>query len=84
MEDPNKWLNEKIYVEQFVNFTENIKQVQNFIKENFGVDSKYDNENCKLNIWNDNIFESKQLPAAKEYVNSCIDESMLLVEYGKI
>lgn len=76
-------LNEKKYIEKFVSFNKNLAQAQNYIKENFGIDSKYDEETGKLNIWTNNIYESLQLIAAKEYVNSCIDESMLLVEYGK-
>ena len=77
-------LNEKKYVEKFVSFNKNLAQAQNYIKENFGIDSKYDEETGKLNIWTNNIYESLQLIAAKEYVNGCIDESMLLVEYGKV
>lgn len=77
------WLNERILVESFVNFDKNLEQAQNYIKENFGVDSKYDIKTGILHIWTNNINEGLQLNAAKEHINSCIDESMLLVEFGK-
>lgn len=76
-------LNEKRYVENFVNFEKNINASQKYIKENFNVDSSYNEDECKMYIWTDNIQEGRNLAAAKEYVNSCIDESMLSIEFGK-
>lgn len=73
-------LNEKQLVESFVNFNSNLEQAQKYIKDEFGVDSKYDIETGVLHLFTNNINEGLQLKAAKEYVNSCIDESMLLVE----
>ena len=74
---------EKRFVESILDFNHDLTQVQAYIKENFNIESEYDEEEGALHIWCENVNESLELASAKEYVNSCIDESMLQVVYGR-
>ena len=53
-----------------------------YIKENFNIDSEYNEETNTLHLYSTNVNESLELLSAKEYILSQIDESMLNVKYG--
>lgn len=75
--------NEKNLVESFHNLESNICKAQEYIKENYHIESEYDNDDDTLYIWTNNINESLNLAAAKEYVAENIGYEMINVIYGK-
>ncbi len=74
--------NERILLETFLNHNDNVKKAQKYVKENFNIDTEYNEETNTLHLYSTNVNESLQLLSAKEYVLSQIDESMLNVKYG--
>lgn len=74
--------NEKKFVENLINHVANIAKTQQYIKENYGVISYYDEELETLHLIGDKINEGLSLASAKEYVKSQFDEVMLNVVYG--
>jgi len=74
--------NEKKFVESLINHVANVAKVQQYIKENYGVKSYYDEDNETLHLVPEKINEGLNLASVKEYVNSQIDETMLNVVYG--
>lgn len=75
--------NEKQLVESIVNNKSKIHNVTVYIKENYNIESSYDDSTNTLNIWSKNVNESLNLAAAKEYISKTIGEDMLKVKYGK-
>lgn len=76
--------NEKQFVESIVNHLSNIAKVQEHLKEHFQILSYYDEDNSTLHLVPQEINESLNLPLAKRYVNSMIDETMLNVVFGGV
>lgn len=75
--------NEKKFIESLINHVANVAKVQEYIKENYGLQSFYDEENETLHLVIENLNENiSTLAEAKDYVNSQIDEAMLNVVYG--
>ena len=74
--------NERKFVESLINHVANVAKVQQYIKENYGVKSYYDQDNETLHLVPENINEGLSLDDVKKYVNSQIDEAMLNVVYG--
>ena len=74
--------NERILLETFLNHNDNVKKAQKYVKENFNIDTEYNEETNTLHLYSTNVNESLQLLSAKEYVLSQIDGSMLNVKYG--
>jgi len=74
--------NERRFVESIVEHIPNVAKVQQYIKENYNIDSYYDEDNETLHLVAPSINESMGLASAKEYVNSTIDETMLNVVFG--
>ena len=74
--------NEKKFVENLINHVANVAKTQQYIKENYGVISYYDEEAETLHLIGDKINEGLSLASAKEYVKSQFDEVMLNVVYG--
>ena len=62
--------NEAKFADLIVNYDKKLVECREYIKENFGIDSTYDEENQKLNLFTRNVNEELQLMAAKEYVES--------------
>lgn len=69
--------NEKKLVESLLNNVNNIKDIQNYIKENYSVDSIYDKELSTLYIWGD------QKNDANEYVKEHISNDFLDIELSQ-
>ena len=76
-------LNEKTLVESFHNLNQNISNAQQYIKENYHIDSEYDECDDTLYIWSNNVNESLNLNAAKEYIGEKIGYEMINVIFGK-
>lgn len=74
--------NEKLFIESFINHNDNISKAQKYIKENFNIDSKYDETKNILHLFATNINENLNLVSAKDYVLSIIDETMIQIKYG--
>ena len=75
--------NEKILVETFLGLNDNISKAQQYIKENYHINSEYSEEDDILYIWSPNVNESLKLAAAKEYIQETIGDEFVNVIYGK-
>ena len=75
--------NVKHFVESFVKFDENVKAVQEHIKEAYNIDSTYSDDDDTIYIWTENLNENLNLAAAREYIEQEIGLEMVNVIYGK-
>jgi len=69
--------NEYNFAKNIVKFDENINKAIEYVKENFGVQAEYDEDNGVLNLKTKNINEGLQLIAAKEYIDNNFDPEFL-------
>ena len=74
--------NEKILVETFLGLNDNISKAQQYIKENYHINSEYSEKDDILYIWSSNVNESLNLAAAKEYIQETIGDEFINVIYG--
>ena len=74
--------NEKDFVKKFFEHKTNICKSQDYIKEHFNVNSEYNEETNTLHLFCKNVNESLNLAAAKEYLLTAIDETMITIKYG--
>lgn len=75
--------NEVNFVESIVNHRSHISKAQDYISENFNICSEFDEEQNRLYIWTNNVNESLQMLAAKEYIENEIGSDKLEIVYGK-
>jgi len=75
--------NEKLLVESIINLDDNISKAQKYIKENYHINSEYDNENDIIYIWSTNVNESLSLASAREYIEENIGSEFVNVIYGR-
>lgn len=75
--------NEKDFLDKFININESIKNTQTYIKENYHIDSEYDEENNLMYIWTNNVNESLNINAAQEYISEQIGDEFVNVILGK-
>lgn len=75
--------NEVNFVESIVNHRAHVSKTQDYISENFNICSEFDEEQNKLYIWTNNVNESLQMLAAKEYIENEIGSDKLEIVYGK-
>ena len=75
--------NEKDFLDKFININESIKNTQAYIKENYHIDSEYDEENNLMYIWTNNVNESLNINAAQEYISEQIGDEFVNVILGK-
>lgn len=71
--------NEYNFAKNIVKLDENVDKAIQYVKENFGVNAIYDEENCMINLSTSNINEGLQLIAAKEYIEENFDQDFLTV-----
>ena len=71
--------NEAKFADIIVNYDQRVAEARDYIKTNFGVSSEYIEEEGMLNIYTDNIDESLQLLAAKEYLENTFEPGVLLL-----
>lgn len=62
--------NEYIFAKNIINLDKNIYKAIEYIKENFNVESEYNEDNSHLRLWTNNINEDNTLLATKK----CIEE----------
>ena len=74
--------NEQNLVEAFHNLEDNILKAQEYIKENYHIESEYDQDDDIIYIWSNDVNESLNLGAAKEYIGETIGYEMVNVIYG--
>lgn len=74
--------NEKIFLESILLFKDNVIKAQSYIKENFNVYSEFNEKEHILHLYTNNVNESLQLVAAKEYLDNIFDETMLKIKFG--
>lgn len=72
--------NEKKFVDMLLGHLTKVAEAQDYIKENYGVMSRYDES--KDTLYFDMDAEGLSLAAAKDYITEQFDEAMLTVEYG--
>lgn len=71
--------NEKSFVKKVVDFECNVIKAQDYIKENFGVDSEFNPETLELKLVQNSVNESLQLVSAKDYLENELPEDMIKV-----
>lgn len=74
--------NEKDFVKNFFEHKTNICKSQDYIKENFNVNSEYNEETNTLHLFTNNVNESLNLATAKDYILQQLDNTMINVKYG--
>ena len=74
--------NELKLLNSILDHKENVENAQNYIKENFKVNTKYDEDTNTIHLWTSNINESLHLVAAKEYIENEIGLDSVNVKYG--
>lgn len=74
--------NEKLLIDKILNIHENIQAVQEYIKENYHIDSEYDADDNMIYLWSKNVNESLNLAAAKEHILNEIGSEFVEVIYG--
>ena len=74
--------NEKKLIKSIVNFKSNVKKVQEGLKEKFGYDSTFDEDNNVLNVTTLNeANEGLKMVPAKHYVHSITSENEIHVQF---
>lgn len=71
--------NEKSFVKKVVDFECNVIKAQDYIKENFGVDSEFNHETLELKLVQNSVNEALQLVSAKDYLENELPEDMIKV-----
>lgn len=71
--------NEKSFVKKVVDFECNVIKAQDYIKENFGVDSEFNPETLELKLVQTSVNEALQLVSAKDYLENELPEDMIKV-----
>lgn len=75
--------NEKRLVESIVEMKSNVFKVQQYIKETYGIDSQYDEDECTLTLLTNGVNENLSgvdFAFAKEYCENNIDKYLLKVQ----
>lgn len=74
--------NEKKLIKSIVNFKSNVKKAQEGLKEKFGYDSTFNEDNNTLNIVTLNEEnEGLKMVAAKQYVHGIISDNEIHVQF---
>lgn len=72
---------EKEFADLIVNYDKHIADAQEYIKENFGVLSEFNAEEYSLRLYVNNINETLQLLAAKEYLENRFPAGVVFVKF---
>ena len=75
--------NIKNLLDSLVELNESVDDVREYIKTNYGIESRYDDGNGELHIWCDYPERSLNVKQAKEYIDDNIGEELVQVIYGK-
>ena len=69
--------NEYEFAKEIVNIDYKIDKALEYVKENFGVNAEYDEENSIINLSTKNINEGLQLVAANEYIKENLNSDFV-------
>lgn len=72
--------NDKEFIKTVVDYEPNIKKAQKYIKENYNIDSVFNEETLELGLIANSVNESLNILAAKEYLNEKFTEDQLIVK----
>ena len=70
------------FLDVIINNDKYIKESQDFILDNFGVKSEYDNETSTIYIWTTNVYESLNVVSASDYLRDTFPPEMLNIAFG--
>ena len=73
--------NEKVFVKTIVDLESNVKAAQSYIKENFNIDSEYDDEANTIKLTCPNVVEALNLISAKSYINEQFENTPITVVF---
>jgi len=76
-------VNEMKFVDLIVSQDEKISEAQQYINENYGIDSEYNQETNTIHLFTNDIKKTGQLNKAKSYLKDIFDESLINIEFGK-
>ena len=71
--------NEKKFVRTVVDFAANLEKAQDYIKENFIIDSEFDEESGALKLSCSDANEALNLLSAKSYIEENLDSGLVKV-----
>lgn len=71
--------NEKKFVRTVVDFAANLEKAQDYIKENFNIDSEFDEESGTLKLSCSDANEALSLLSAKSYIEENLDSGLVKV-----
>lgn len=71
--------NEKKFIRTIVDFSVNLERAQSYIKENFNIDSEFDEESGSLKLQCNDANEALNLLSAKSYIEENLDNGLVKV-----
>lgn len=72
--------NDKEFIKTVVDYEPNIKKAQKYIKENYNIDSIFNEETLELELIANSVNESLNILAAREYLNEKFTDDKLIVK----
>lgn len=69
--------NEANLVHIITNLDKRVAEARQYIKDNFNVESTYEDDERTLNLYVNNVNESLELIAAKEYIENLFEPGVL-------
>ena len=69
------------FIKKIIDIDSNILKCQNYIKENYNIDSIFYPETLSIRLICNNLNESLNLLAAKEYIYSIMEEDTIEINY---
>lgn len=73
--------NEKRFIESIINFEANVYKQLDFIKEQYGIDGVFDEDNNTIKLVNEGRNNGLKLAAAKEYIEDTIGADFIRVVF---
>lgn len=74
--------NDKRFLKSVVDYEANVKKAQIYLKENYHVESKFDEETLTLSIYTNDVNEGLYIVNASEYIKSTIGEDKIQIKFG--
>lgn len=71
------------YLEKMLHIDDHVKNAQDYIKENYNINSDYDKETSTIYIYTKNINESLNIVAAEKYLQETIGEDFINIKFGQ-
>jgi len=71
--------NEKKFVKAVIDYAVHIKEAQEYIKENFNIDSEYNDDTAEIKLSCEDVSEAINLVAAKDYIEENLKDTFINV-----